>query len=48
MSGDAPLPRKEPDPEEKILCIAYLEKAGSKKLSKMVRGKAKAVLLIQT
>jgi hypothetical protein len=38
MSGGLPVPVKAVDPEEKMLCIADLEKAGSKKLTKMARG----------
>jgi hypothetical protein len=38
MAGGAPIPVPITDPEEKILCIADLEMAGSKKMDKGARG----------
>jgi len=38
MSGGAPVIVKANDPQEKILCIADLEKVGSSKLTKVARG----------
>jgi hypothetical protein len=38
MSRAAPIPVKASDPEGKILCIADLEREGSKKLSNAGRG----------
>lgn len=38
MAGGAPVPIPISDPDEKILSIKDLEKAGSKKLEKNVRG----------
>jgi hypothetical protein len=42
MSGGAPIPvtttEKDADPEGKVLCIADLEREGSKKLPRVVRG----------
>jgi hypothetical protein len=38
MTGGAPILVPAADPEEKILCIADLEKAGSEKMEKGARG----------
>jgi hypothetical protein len=38
MSGDSAIPVKTSDSDEKILCVADLEREGSKKLSKVARG----------
>lgn len=41
MAGGAPIPVPVTVPEEKILCIADLEKAGSRKMEKGARGESK-------
>jgi hypothetical protein len=41
MSGGAPIPVPVADPEEKILCIADLEQAGSRKMEKGARGESR-------
>ena len=38
MSGGAPVIVKANDPQEKILCIADLERVGSSKLTNVARG----------
>jgi hypothetical protein len=40
MAGGAPIPVPITAPEEKILCIADLEKAGSRKMEKGARGES--------
>lgn len=40
MAGGAPVPVPVPESQDKILSIADLEKAASKKLGKTARGKA--------
>jgi hypothetical protein len=41
MAGGAPIPVPMTAPQEKILCIADLEKAGSRKMEKGARGEPK-------
>ena len=41
MAGGAPIPVPITDPEEKILSIADLEKAGSQKMEKGARGESR-------
>ena len=44
MAGGAPVPVPTSDPDQKILSIADLEKAASKKLGKSARGKRMSFL----
>lgn len=46
MAGGAPIPVPTSDPDEKILSIADLEKAASKKLEKSARGKMQLLVVV--
>lgn len=46
MAGGAPVPVPTSDPDEKILSIADLEKAASKKLGKSARGNTQSFVML--
>ena len=46
MAGGAPIPVPTSDPDEKILSIADLEKAASKKLDKTARGNIHILVML--
>ena len=46
MAGGAPIPVPTSDPDEKILSIADLEKAASKKLDKTARGNTHILVML--
>lgn len=46
MAGGAPIPIPTSDPDEKILSIADLEKAASKKLGKSARGNTRSFVTL--